>query len=275
MKKKTLAILLASIFAAGGATFGIMTACRRSAPPSLDASFEGETVCFVTPSDGSTPMQHTAVENIGYMAYRLKHQESWYSEMHGTVDTILSQKVDTYKQFSDGVLISADISVSSLVKTAKQSCYVGDYVLQRKNAEPYAVDESGKSNWDGLNTKWSQDEPSKITVDEFKQNYGFPATEFSVYVLNEETILSAEDVVDNGDGTYSQTYTLDPDGEKAPYYYRQQMLTTGGLDDWPSFDSIRVTYTFDSSWQVLRSVIRMILAPLSRAMSIRIRLISE
>ena len=255
MKKKTLAILLASIFAAGGATFGIMTACRRSAPPSLDASFEGETVCFAPPSDGSTPMQHTAVENIGYMAYRLKHQESWYSEMHGTVDTILSQKVDTYKQFSDGVLISADISVSSLVKTAKQSCYVGDYVLQRKNAEPYAVDESGKSNWDGLNTKWSQDEPSKITVDEFKQNYGFPATEFSVYVLNEETILSAEDVVDNGDGTYSQTYTLDPDGEKAPYYYRQQMLTTGGLDDWPSFDSIRVTYTFDSSWQVLRSVI--------------------
>ena len=147
MKKKTLAILLASIFAAGGATFGIMTACRRSAPPSLDASFEGETVCFAPPSDGSTPMQHTAVENIGYMAYRLKHQESWYSEMHGTVDTILSQKVDTYKQFSDGVLISADISVSSLVKTAKQSCYVGDYVLQRKNAEPYAVDESGKSNF--------------------------------------------------------------------------------------------------------------------------------
>ncbi len=203
------------------------------------------TVSYDIPTDGSLPTEHTGIENIGYMARRLAEQPSWYSEMHGIVDTMVEQRVDTYKQYSDEVLISTDISVSSLIKTAKQLCFVGDHVLWRTAADA--------SKTDGVNTVWNSGEPTKVTRDYFKNHYGLPGTEFSVYILNEETVLGAESVVDNGDGTYSQTFHLDPATDKAPYYYCQQMKQTGGLDDWPVFEYIDVTYTFDDSWQVLRS----------------------
>ena len=41
---------------------------------------------------------HSALENIGYMNARFRAQDVWYSEMDGSVDTMLSQKVDTWKQ---------------------------------------------------------------------------------------------------------------------------------------------------------------------------------
>ncbi len=227
------------------ASMGVLIGCGDD--PQLEA-LENGTVCYALPTDGSTPKDHTAVENLGYMAYRLKNQTSYYSEMHGVVDTMVNQTVDTYKQYDDGVLITSEISVSSLVKTAKQMCFVGDHVLWREAA-------TGASEWDGMNTSWSTEEPTHITSSDFIANYGLPATEFSVYVLNEETVLRADEVVDNGDGTYTQTYYLNPEGDKAPYYYRQQMLKTGGLDEWPSYNSITVSYTFDSTWQVLSSTI--------------------
>ena len=65
-----------------------------------------------------------------------------------------------------------------------------------------------------------------VTTTDFKNRYGMPATEFSVYILNEDTIEESGDVVNNGDGTYSQTFRLSTDGEKAVYYYRQQMRET-------------------------------------------------
>lgn len=205
------------------------------------------TVSYDLPTDGSLPVDHTGLENIGYMARRLSQQTDWYSEMHGLVDTMIQQRVETYKQFSDGILVSADISASSMIKTAKQLCYVGDFVLWRT-----AVD---AAKADGLNTAWKDEEPTKIGVDDFKNRFGLPATEFSVYIINEETLIGADDVIDNGDGTYSQTFHLNPATDKAPYYYCQQMKQTGGLDDWPVFEYIDVTYTFDGTWQVLRSEI--------------------
>ena len=114
------------------------------------------TVSYDLPTDGSLPVDHTGLENIGYMARRLSQQTDWYSEMHGLVDTMIQQRVETYKQFSDGILVSADISASSMIKTAKQLCYVGDFVLWRT-----AVD---AAKADGLNTAWKDEEPTKIEI---------------------------------------------------------------------------------------------------------------
>ena len=220
---------------------------QDTAPNVVDEGFV--TVAYDLPTDGSTPDAHTALENIGYMNTRLMGQDNYYNEMHGFVDTMIKQEVSTYKQFSDGVLIQTDITTSSMVNSARQFCYVGDRVLWRDAA-------GGPSTYNGVDTVWKDGEPYGNTlIEDFKKRNGLPGTSFSVYVINEETLLGADPVVVNADGTYTQTYYLDPATDKAPAYYVNQMMFTGGLTALPSFEQITVTYTFDSTWQVLQSVI--------------------
>ena len=245
--KTKIAIGLAGLTVVG-ASAGFLIACGQKTPPPLGEMPSGTDTEYVVPTDGSTPLDHTAVENLGYMAARLKGQPSYYAEMHGLVDTMVNQDVESYKQYSDGVLILTEISQSSLVKTAKEFCYVGNDVLWREAA-------GSTDTWNGIDTAWKTEDPVYVSVEDFKATYGLPATEFSPYILTEDTVESAEEVVDNGDGTYTQTYHLNPAGDKAPYYYRQQMMMTGGLDEWPEYEFITLTYTFDETWQVLKAVV--------------------
>ena len=229
-----------------GGTFGINALFFNEASPNtVQEGFA--TVIYDLPTDGSTPDLHSALENIGYMNARFRAQTEWYSEMAGTVDTMLSQNVNTWKQFSDGILIQTDITTSSLINSAKQFCWVGDRVIWREAA-------GGPSTYNGVDTVWKTGEPyGNMSVEDFKATRGLPGTEFSVYVINEETLLDASAVSDNGDGTYTQTYYLNPATDKAPAYYVNQMMFTGGLTSLPVFEYITVTYTFDATWQVLSS----------------------
>ena len=245
--KKVLAATSACAILVGG-TFGINALFfNEAAPNTVDDGFA--TVLYELPTDGSTPDMHSALENIGYMNARFRAQDVWYSEMDGSVDTMLSQKVNTWKQYSDGVLIQTDITTSSLINSAKQFCWVGDRVIWREAA-------GGPSTYDGVNTAWKDGAPfGNMSVEDYKKSRGLPGTEFSVYIINEETLQGASEVTDNGDGTYTQTYYLDPATDKAPAYYVNQMMFTGGLTSLPTFEHITVTYTFDSTWQVLSSYI--------------------
>lgn len=245
--KKVLAASSACAILVGG-TFGINALFFTEAAPNVvEEGFE--TVLYEVPADGSTPDMHSALENIGYMNARFRAQETWYSEMEGSVDTMLSQSVRTWKQYADGVLIQTDITTSSLINSAKQFCWVGDRVLWREAA-------GNASTYNGIDTVWKEGDPyGNMSVEDYKKTRGLPGTEFSVYVINEETLLDASAVTDNGDGTYTQTYYLDPATDKAPAYYVTQMMVTGGLSKLPVFESITVTYTFDATWQVLSSYI--------------------
>ena len=245
--KKGLAAASAVAIVVGG-TFGINALFFNKAAPNTVA--EGfDTICLELPTDGSTPDLHSALENIGYMNARFQAQDVWYSEMQGSVNTMLSQQVNTWKQYSDGVLIQTDITTSSLINSAKQFCWVGDRVIWREAA-------GGPSTYDGIDTAWKDGAPyGNMSVEDYKVSRGLPGTAFSVYVINEETLLDASEVTANGDGTYTQTYHLDPATDKAPAYYVNQMMYTGGLTSLPTFDYITVTYTFDATWQVLSSEI--------------------
>ncbi len=241
--------------------------------PSLEVDDDFVTVSYVIPNDGSTPAdfsdKDSALENIGRINWRFKQQTNWYSEMHGTtsatVGITVNQSVNTYKQYSDGVLIMADITMSSMVNEARQFCYVGDDVLWRT---PAGSKNSWATDYDSLVAmEWKTGDPyAHLSVHDFQYGYvqengetvsskGLPGTELSVYVINEATLMDASDVTDNGDGTFTQTYYLNPEGELAPIYYRYQMAFTGNLTALPSFYSIQLTYTFDSEWQILKSEI--------------------
>ena len=223
--------------------FGVNALFFQSTAPNAVA--EGfATVSYELPNDGSTPDMHSALENIGYMNTRLMGQPNYYAEMHGFVDTMIKQEVSTYKQYDDSVLIQTDITTSSMVNSARQFCYVGDRVIWRDAA-------GGPSTYNGIDTEWKSGEPyGNMMISDYKAKNGLPGTSFSVYVINEETLLDADPVVVNGDGTYTQTFYLDPATDKAPAYYVNQMVTMGGLAEPPAFSKLVMTIEFDSSWTV-------------------------
>ena len=225
-------------------------------PPATFDDLEGDyrTVCFETPDDGSSPEDHTVVETVGYLCYTLKNAPYWSSEMEQTLSALFNIKQNTYnyKKYYNGNLISVDIAKGAST-SAKQFCQTDKAVLWRD-----AVD---VNNTNGFYTDWKEDKPSGLTISEFKKKRGLPPLEFSVYVLNENTILNADEkgVVANGDGTYSITADLNVNtkyGEEnnacsAVYYYKQQMAVTGGLSQLPTYFYTNVTYTFDENYRVL------------------------
>ena len=118
--------------------------------------------------------------------------------MFSTVTAMgFNQTVETYKQYYDGVLISADVAKGFSSK-ATQFCVADGVVLWRPSAN---------TNFDKMNTPWSTGEAQGMTVNTYKMKRGFPPSEFSVYVLNEKTIANAYDytVTDNFDGTYTMS----------------------------------------------------------------------
>ncbi len=222
----------------------------RSASISMEAPTDGTTpMDYNVPEDGSV---YKGIRNFAYINGQFRKRGHWYSEMHGTtvagvMGINVEQSVNTWKQYSDDVLILVDITTSSMVNAARQFCYVGDDVIWR-------VADCAPDDYSGLETPWPDGEPfGHLSLEDFRKSYGLPGTELSVYVFNEENILYADPVTDNGDGTYTQTWYLDPDDDKAPYFYRYQMQKTGGLTGLPTFYDITVTYTFDASWNILES----------------------
>ena len=88
---------IAVVFVMLGATaVGMFTSTDEK--PVLEAKEGWGTVSYEVPTDGSTPESHSGLENIGYMARRLKEQPEGYSEMQGVVTTVIRQDVSTFKQ---------------------------------------------------------------------------------------------------------------------------------------------------------------------------------
>lgn len=194
------------------------------------------------------PTEYNGLENISFMAYKLAHTEAFHTEAESTVNTTIGfisyvQNVKTYKDYADGVMLVEDITKSSLVNTAQQTCFVGDRALWRSPASARPGD------WRDKETAWATVAPSNYSVEEYMKIYGLPSTEFCVYVLNEETLTKWSEVTDNGDGTYTQT--VYPSVDAAGAYYAIRMKTMGGLSSYPTFNSIAMTYTFTADWTVL------------------------
>lgn len=257
---------LSAIFVLILGVFAIGSAFLSSVVPNVVPD-DFVTVSYEPPVDGSNPADHSALENIGYMNYRFKNQNRWYAEMHGTTTSMgIAQSVNTIKQYSDGVLIMADVT-SGFANAGRQFCYVGDEVMWRElpKSSSYKMD-----SFEDMQALTFNDElEAHMTIPAFKEKNGLPGTEMSVYIINEDTLDRADPVelVTTGEWddkdfaekpVYRQTYYLRPgDSEHlgAAAHYANQMAFTGGLTGLPEFNYITVTYTFDSSWQILRAEI--------------------
>ena len=224
--------------------------------------------------DNGSEDGYDPIEIFARLNWKFSQQSAWTARMQGTVNTVVTQQVRTYKAFREGMLISADLTTSSLVSGASLFCYMkdADRVMWQKPAAGVSID---PDHWLGM--EWTTGTPYRsMTIsgeDGFKAQNGLPAYELSVYVIRADTLLqasgpvaaaknSSESVTDNGDGTFTVTYRLDPEKREvngvamgATAYYENQMIFTGGLPEAPVFDAITVDFTFNEDWQVLSTSI--------------------
>ena len=207
------------------------------------------------PQDGTTPEDYEALENVSYVIGKLASREYYHSENVNTASATtlgfisVTQNVVGSKDYSDGILITSTISTnsSSLAPSKAMQKYYGDRKVIIRGAAS-----TNSADWDGLDTAWSDGAPSEmLDEDEYEERYGLWATEFSDFVINEDTVLSASELTKDGEN-YSVTLHLSVSGENdAAYYYKKQMVTMGELSALPEFDYVRITINFTPDWTVL------------------------
>lgn len=207
------------------------------------------------PQDGTTPEDYEALENVSYVIGKLASREYYHSENVNTASATtlgfisVTQNVVGSKDYSDGILITSTISTnsSSLAPSKAMQKYYGDRKVIIRGAAS-----TNSADWDGLDTAWSDGAPSEtLDEDEYEERYGLWATEFSDFVINEDTVLSASELTKDGEN-YSVTLNLSVSGENdAAYYYKKQMVTMGELSALPEFDYVRITINFAPDWTVL------------------------
>jgi len=253
VKKRPLVLLLCLAL-----LFSFLSGCGKRREPAvtrpekedqLDKNYG--TPVFVNevkaPQEGDDPLALSGVENVLRISYVLQHAENYSLDAVGTVKTKVafisySQDVETYKDYCRGVTVQIDITKSTIVSDAWQTCFVGETAMTRGAA-------GGKKSWDGRNTEWEGEEPTVFSRDEYRPDYGLFGFELTNYILNADTVDGSTPAIDNGDGTFSQT--IYPNLTAATGDVVRRMRTMGGLDKDPVFKESAITLTFDADWRIL------------------------
>lgn len=245
VKKFAMAVLAVAGLTLGA--FGVGGCRKNAAAPVVTGNVE--ITKTPAPQDGSLPTDHTGAENLAYIAAVLDSQTVYHSYGYTVTNaSIATQETRTWKDYRDGVLITSDITYSSMVKSGSQTCTV----VNGSEGEPevyFRESEVPESSTTNLTAKWNEGAPVYFTEKAFNTTYGLLQTELSSYIINSESILSSSDVSANQDGTFTQSFVLDP--VLSTYYYQYGMKTRGGLAGYPTFESVELTATFDSSWRIL------------------------
>ncbi len=245
-----ISVLLLSFIMAFGILLGI-SSLKHNGPVVLGD--DATTVRKRLPAEGADPMSSSPLDNIGYMAYVLDSQPLYHSYAHNsTKSTGYEQITRTWKDFKTAeasgedfdVMVASDLSYSALIKSSTQSCYIGG-----NEAHVRGGNKPGK-NSEPTDMEWSKNRPSVYDKNGYKKTYGEFPKEISVYVISEETLISADGAVDNGDGTYSQKFYLN---ENCGVWYQYKMKTNGGLKKFPQFKRVEITFTFDKDYRLIQT----------------------
>lgn len=159
---------------------------------------------------------------------------------HGYGQVIASfykQNVDTIRQKNTNYCFYQTIATSALVNVAEQYYFQDDIVISRKA--------------ESISEKiWSKNYQMH-TVDSFIQRFAWHPAEFSHFIINPSSILSA-DLVKQQEDTYTFRYILD--NEKATPKYKIKMKETGELADYPKFSKIEMQLTIQKNWLPIQIV---------------------
>ncbi len=252
-KKRRLVTLAACLALVAAVLSVLFFACNAKEGVETRRPATSISICMTPPDDGTTPEDHTPLDNLGYIIGRLMARDCYHTDSSSVVTANafgveVRQDVAGGKDYSDGVLIATTFSRSDSSfapePVALQKFYGDGRAVLRKSVS------DDPATWNGRNTEWDDGEPYEVLDrDTYTEKYGLWATEFSDYVLTEETVLSASEPAKDGD-EYVMELSLDP--ATSTYYYASQMVTMGGLSGKPKFTYVNMTVRFTADWSVTR-----------------------
>ena len=213
---------------------------KDDAPTDYECKYQ--TTILSKPTDGSSPLDHDVYSNLAYLMWGINNESSFSSYTEGKSNAgFTSLNIYGKRIVKDGKAISYSISSGIISMAEKRYFYDNKVLLQDKE----------KIN--GFDTTWSDDEPECISYDAYYNLHGSLPFQLTAYIVCQETILEASNVIDNLDGTYSISIKLNPSIEYATYWYSREIQTSSGSKSLPTFLNVEVTYTFNADWQVLTS----------------------
>ena len=243
MKKKiiiTIIILVTTVLLGVGGYF--IYALNQGTADIADTDAEFESTLMEAPTDGSTPKDHTLEENVAYALWVVSNTNEFYTVTEGTAQaSVATQQIYNKRVVKDGKAMTTMIS-SGIVSTAKQKYFLKDKVLLRD-----------ATSINGNTATWVNSAPECVSYKTIKKRYGWLPQQATGYIICEDTYINKSEmkIIDNEDGTYKLCFDLDPDGNKAPFYYRREVLTNAGSSIIPEFYSIHFEMTINSNWQIL------------------------
>lgn len=231
--KRRAAIFTAGLLCAGALTAGAGCSAKIRVG---GVAAEGETTVITDPS--GTAADYSPKKNAYIVAGKLKTLDSYRTKVEGKVVASLFNYTQTISDVhikNGDESFSQAVSTSLLVSVGKQAFFKGDKVVMRDAADVK------KGEW--------KDSFSVTTLDEYRAKIGSEPTALSNYILNDETIQSAE-LVSVSDGQYTCRYEIDPVSGTSRYAVK--MMKYGGLKNLPEFISCVLELTFDESWNPVR-----------------------
>ncbi|MCQ2755082.1 MAG: hypothetical protein MJ231_08595, partial [bacterium] len=179
-----------------------------------------------------------AVDIANYASEKYKTYANSVSYCYGLADTIVKQDIRNVQIKNGDVYFEEAISKSDMVGVGKRIFQQGldgtVSLYHEKSSKDVSI--SG----DIVHTNFKTD-PERLTPNEYKTQYGRTLPDMFIYCVHEITVLNGtcEEIT----GGYKVVLELDP--IMGGYQYRYQMKTISNLDDYPVFDSLKLTYTLD------------------------------
>ena len=250
LKKKKLIICCAAIVMIIAVALCLLFSCGSHGVSKIDPPSSSLSISRTPPEDGSAPEDYEGIDNIAYIIGRLAQQRYYHTEGETNVTASVlfvkaGQTVYSSKDYKDGILLTSAVSISN-------NAFAPSKAIQRFFGDGKAVVReaaSPSSEWAGSDVEWKTGEPKEVLDKaQYEERYGLWASEFSDYVINEETVLDITPLEKTEDGNYTFTATLD--NEDSTYYYKHSMVTMGDLDGYPVFSSVKLTFTFGADWTI-------------------------
>ena len=242
MKKWIFLIILSSLLLILS-SFGLFIAIKANKPiatindnETIYSSYELE-----TPTEG-TPLDYSAKDNVAFTLYKIKQMPAFKVVTTGKSKAMgLTQNVSNTRTVIGNEAIVTTIT-SGYIKNATERFFKGneESVLYRSTKKV-----------DGLDATFPDKEPKCVSKDQYLYDYGWYPYQLTGYIICDETYLKDPTITNNNDGTYKLSLDLDPQGDKAPFYYRHEILINSSSTMTPEFSKIHIDITIDNEWKVL------------------------
>lgn len=171
-----------------------------------------------------------------YAFEKYKRCEYSVSVCSGLAKTIINQEVRSAQVKRGSTYFEEQISKSSMVGVAKRMIQEGDKDVEVKVYNETSSDAVNISG-DTIHASYKSN-PDIYSYADYKAAWGRNLPDMSIHLIGETTVENEK--LENVDGGYKITLDLQP--QKGGYNYRYQMKTISGLDDYPSFQYLAVTF---------------------------------